>query len=1139
MQNIENTFTPPPFPRPAPDGYTTEHRSEALVGADPTTAVASVIKPELHFVSSDNINGPEYSQPSDLSLTERQTETSPVDKTYHTPELTSAAGQSLPQPSSASGPVSDVFMKPLPDDDSVVCTLPLFRITSSPQTITIGSVRNFKEVLSKLSAQLDQEFLERTFLDTDRHQFHSLIYDSLISLRCLADKYLVFRDNAYQLVDWYNTQKFADKSQYIKLSKLLFLSNDMSEVTLHLAMQYRVLIKMLCQWYPRDDSPGQQSISFLSVIIVCHLSFVRCVVETLLRNGDVRKDIALRARVKPHIRKLHSIKHVPPQKHPGFDPKESDMLNEGISDMLTAIATGAWEDLNRKKPILHIASDQLFKSIDRYREESGDHEFQPVCVDNRTIGQHLFCADLIHAASISGRWEETKKAYEATTRIVFHSKYSLEPVIQALKHDNTAGINIESWHSELDEYTQSRCYPLSYYFIKGLGTASNYLSYLLDHKEAETENHSPLIPVEKTEYLQKILDTLNRWEEQLHELDLLPDDAMKDCSFHRRLSLARQRIQTLTNNHETTIRNSFDQAKKIIMQYTAGDGITNDDPQPLSEYLKSFLARTLLQKHDILKLINKECDAYNPGINISELDRTSCEWLTNIFANSAQSPHTELLRMFSQCSHYCVVLIEQICACASIFSDLEACLTSIHTSDLSPALKVTKEKGNEKIKANAAGITEKTDQFHKFNQSIKSSFKDAFSHLNKIREHVINEDKCLKIVLFESIHATLYDSLQQIMHLNDALATVSSKRVDILKNEFPTIAKLEQASAGNRKRLKKNIEFIARGLKDLDISKELSLAKTTVSHKLNPVPTHNGRSKKQTRKSLDSLANFIANNNKSVRLDTPQTLTTRDYFHEQIARGVQALNHDKKSVAYLGSRAYQLQVQSLWGSEAFELATSSDLLPAEIFPDLIKRSVTPRDTDLLVLNRKDFSSIKGQLYGWLEEAAKQGGYLPDKYEPLHTNDFNEVYYGINCCFCNLILRLKGTRTRKDWIYVVDLITPMDSGPSTLLNYDSPVLASGDSTHARSLTSIMIDELNLAIGQAVGPARALMAMTRINVLAVLECIEPKLDAESRIVLMHVLERLQKSYPDPAQGKLASNLRSRAFNMVAYEGSNGTN
>lgn len=71
MQNIENTFTPPPFPRPAPDGYTTEHRSEALVGADPTTAVASVIKPELHFVSSDNINGPEYSQPSDLSLTER------------------------------------------------------------------------------------------------------------------------------------------------------------------------------------------------------------------------------------------------------------------------------------------------------------------------------------------------------------------------------------------------------------------------------------------------------------------------------------------------------------------------------------------------------------------------------------------------------------------------------------------------------------------------------------------------------------------------------------------------------------------------------------------------------------------------------------------------------------------------------------------------------------------------------------------------------------------------------------------------------------------------------------------------------------------------------------------------------------
>ena len=124
---------------------------------------------------------------------------------------------------------------------------------------------------------------------------------------------------------------------------------------------------------------------------------------------------------------------------------------------------------------------------------------------------------------------------------------------------------------------------------------------------------------------------------------------------------------------------------------------------------------------------------------------------------------------------------------------------------------------------------------------------------------------------------------------------------------------------------------------------------------------------------------------------------------------------------------------------------------------------------------------------------------------------------------------------KDWVYVVDLITPMDSGPSTLLAYDSPVLPSGDSTHAKPLTSIMIDELNLAIGQAVSvsPARSLMAMTRINVLAVLVSLKPKFDPVSDIVLMHVLERLQNSYPDPAQGKLASTLRSKAFNMVAYE------
>lgn len=1142
MQNIDNTLTPPSYPRPAPEGCTTQRRLEGLADTDSTTATASAIKPEFHFLSSDNINGPEYSQPSDFSLAERQTATSTVDKTYHTPELTSASDQSLPEQSSAISPVSDVSMKPLTDDDTILGTLPFFQITLPiPQEITTEDVQNFKEEVSIYQMELDQEFFDRKFLDTDGHQFHSLIYNRLASLKHLADKYQVFKDSSYKLVDWYNTRKLACKSQYAVLSKQLFLSDDMCSVILQLAMQYRVLDKMLCRWASEADSPDQQSISFLSESIVCHLSYVCCVVESMIRYADFNSHIALRAPVKP--RKNHSILHAPPRERPDFKPHDSGILSEGISNLLTAIATGTWEILNREDPqgFLHIASGCLFSSIDRYRKEGDDHKFQPVCVDQQAIGQHLFCAELFHAALLAGRWDEAGKAFEATTRTVFHNEYSLEPVIQALNHNNnTAGINIESWHNDLNEYTQSRPYPLSFYFTLGLDAASIYLSTLLAHKESDTENQSPLIKVMKTEELKQILDVLDPWADQLQELGLLTSDAMETCKYHRRLSLAWLRLYTLTNNQEIAIRNSFHEAKKVIMQHTASDGISNDNPQQLPAYLKSRLTQILLQNNDILQLINKECDAFNPDINISALDRESCEWLITIFANNVQTPHTELLLTFFRCSYYCAMLVEHICECASIFSDLENCLTSIHTSDASRSLKVTKEKWKEKIRANASGIKEKIDQFDKINQNFKPCFKNAFRHLNKIREHVINgQDKCLKIVLFESIHATLYHGLQQLQHLNAALVTVSSKRIDILKNEFPTIANLEQTSACCGKRLKKNIAFIADCVKDLNNSKELSLAKTTDSHKPNPVQIKNGQFNNRVSDHSDTLAGFAANKTFSL-LDTPETLKTRADFHKQIASEVQALQHEGLPVVYLGSRAYQTQIQSLWGNEAFELATGSDLLPAVIPRDVIKRSVTPRDTDLLVLDQGKLSDIKKQLCIRLKEAAKIDDNVPGKYQLIIPNDDEKFYYGTNCCCCNLIISLSGSYFRKDWIYVVDLITPMDSGPSTLLTYDSPVLPSGDSTHARPLTSIMIDELNLAIGQAVSVSyvRSLIAMARINVLAVLESLEPKLDPVSGIVLMHVLERLQNSYPDPAQDKLASILRSRAFNMVADEGSNET-
>ncbi|WP_422413365.1 MULTISPECIES: hypothetical protein [unclassified Endozoicomonas] len=1131
MQNIENTSAPPFYPQPDPEECNTQRCSEGLEDIGSTTA----INPESQFQSSDQSNDPAYCKPSGFPLSERQAAIRSVEQKYHTPDLTSAIDQGQPEQSSACLSPLEVLLGPLPDD-IILDTLPCFhKAPSSPsEEITIEDVQNFRQELLKFQMKLDQEFFDRKFLDTDALQFHSLIYNRLALLKRLANKYQVLKESSYKIVDWFNTIKLADKSQYVLLSKQLFLSDDMSNVTRQLVQNYRVLGKMLCLWSPKDTSPGQQSISFLSESIVCHLSCIYSFVESMIRHADFRRNIALRAPVEPKIRKHHSILHAPPRKRSNSVASESRRLSEGISNLLTTVASATLEIQSKKdsQDIVKIASGCLFSSIDRYRNEGYDQEFQPVCVDKKMIAQHLFCAELFHAALMSERWDVINKVCETTSRIVFHNDYSLEKVIQGLKKDNTKGINIESWHDGLNEYSQTRCYPLNRYFELGIEASSIYLSTLLAHKESVTENQSPLIKIKKTEELQHIFNVLSPWATQLQELGLLTNEAVESCKYHHRLSLAKLRIQTLTNNHEVAIRNSFNEVKKVIVQGTATDGITNDNPQQLPESLKSLLAETLIQNNDILKLINKECDIYNPGINITELDRKSCEWLINIFANIAQSPHSELLLTFSHCSYYCAMLIEHICECASIFSDLEGCITSIQTSDPSSSLKETKEKWKEKIKANASGIKEKIDQFDKINQNIQTCFRDAFRQLNKIREQVITgQDKCLKIVLFESIKATLYHGLRQLQHLNTGLVTVSSKRIDILKSEFPTIANLEQATVSCRKKINKNIAFIAGCVKDLDNSKELSLVKITGNNEPNPVHFKNGRFNKQASKKPDTLANFVVNT--FFRVDTRETLETRAYFHEQIASEVQALNHNNKPVVYLGSRAYQTQVQSRWGSQALKRVTGSDLLPGEISREIIERSVTPRDTDLLVLNKEQFSEIIGRLYNRLEEAARAGGYLPEKCVLLKTKVGEELYYGKKCFFCNLILRLKEGYTKKDWVYVVDLITPMDSGPSTLLPYDSPELASGSPTLARPLTSIMIDELNLAVGQAAGPARALMAMMRINVLAALESSEPKLDSISGIVLMHVVERLQDSYPDPALDKMASILRSRAFNRVAYE------
>ncbi|WP_257266205.1 hypothetical protein [Endozoicomonas sp. ONNA2] len=1128
MHNVHNTR------RLQPAGECAAQRlSEALVKAESGTATASVVNPESHFLCIDKSSHTAHSQPADLSLKERLAETCTVDKTSHTPQPPPVSGQSQRKQPSASCPATAAAPKPLPDE-IIMDTIARFDETPPDRRISIEDLNIFRLEIYEINNQLNKfetDCLKVNIDEIDDLKLHSSIYSNQALLKRLTIKYHALKNNTYKIVDQFNRLRLPSLEHKKEFSKHLFLSDDMFYVTSCLAHCYRILNRIISRSFFGKHSHAKHYMSYLIQSIACNLSDIRCIMESEFRKDDVKSSIAYRSPVTPEIRKYHTISHTQPRELLQPVPCEPDSLNAVICNLLTTIATASLEintttespDKRNHQNIVTTAAGFLFSSIDQYREGGSDQKFQPACAFQHIIGQHLFCADLFHAALVAGRWDAVSEACETTSRIVFQREYSLEPVIQRLNQPAAEEIDINQWHRDFEKYTESRYYPLYLYFSLGLEAASIYLSTLLAHKESPTENQLPLNMIRKTEELQQILDTLTPWSVQLQKLGLL-NNIVESSNFYHRLALAEKRIAMLTDHHKADIIKSFDEEEKSIMQHTATDGANHNNPQQLSEYLKSRLTQLLIHNDDIIKFFNKACDAYNPGISVSELDEESCQWLIETFTNNPQSPHTELLLTFSHCSYYCTVLVEFICQCASISSDLKACLTSIPVTEPLPSLKMTKDKWKEKIKANGIEISHKMSKFDNITQKIKTCFNSVLRFFNKIREPAsYDQDICLKIVLFESIHATLLHCLQQIQGLSSALVKISTTRMDVLKNEFPTIANLEQTTVSCRNKLQKNINLTEGCVKELNISKKLSLAKkTTVS----PARMHNGQPTKQALNKPDALANLAANI--PLSSDTADTLASRNYFHEQIASVVQALIKDGKPVAYLGSRAYQAQVLSRWGSKAFELAKSSGLLSSQIRQGVFDRSITPRDTDLLVVNNTQFSDVKKRIHAHFEKAARKNNFLPDACQLDTTNDAKAVYYGKECHYCNLILRYKHGYTKNYWVYVVDLITPVNSAPSTLLPYDFPELALGNPTHARPLDTIMIDECKLAVGLAAGPVRALMAITRINIVAALESIEPKLEPASVIVLVHVLERLQDNYPDQALGKLAKTLRSRVFN-----------
>ncbi len=116
-------------------------------------------------------------------------------------------------------------------------------------------------------------------------------------------------------------------------------------------------------------------------------------------------------------------------------------------------------------------------------------------------------------------------------------------------------------------------------------------------------------------------------------------------------------------------------------------------------------------------------------------------------------------------------------------------------------------------------------------------------------------------------------------------------------------------------------------------------------------------------------------------------------------------------------------------------------------------------------------------------------------------------------------------------YVIDVTMGFYPDKPSPEHYTT-VAYSNSHIHIRRMDDIILDELGSIKIKFAGEERIQKAITRLFMIAFLECQQPKLDSVSRMALLYALDSLPGE--DPIITALAEQLRQRPFYIICHEG-----
>ncbi len=1027
-------------------------------------------------------------------------------------------------------------------------------------------------------------------LSSQSSYFKSKISSKLNELLDLVRTYDYLFNHANSVVESYNSLNLVQKSLYDQVaSKCLFLSEQMGQSALILAAHYANLQLTIGNVINNPETALYRLPTLLKPFISCSAMHLECMIECRLRDLDAINNIAVhKLGTKVIPRKFSSIKHVlqPSLKKPRIDQSQ---LNDALFNFCRSLATVELFARSRAKSqmdMLDQGRERLFEFIDRYTGETGVSIAELLTISDASIVEkYLRYAELLHATEAA-----MEKHIETRTivleKITCLANPSGDAATEIMSGKNTS-TDTGNWHQLLTQLKQTsaarRRYPLSDHIMLGVDTACIALNKMIRLEAFQHQHRSKM----RVEELQEELYNLDIWVSHLCRLGLIGDENLNACPSYQQLIPIREALNEVIITYQSDLEATFKEASTHI----TGEQTKETPGQatallPIAE-LPAPLEPMLFTNSELHKTINHYLFAHNE-LTINEWNQQQGEQLIHrLTMKKQQLPCTQQLLTLIHCCQHDERISQYISECRLIFMLSYSYITSIAGA-----------YSQQSTKGKIANFQKQIDKFTTLNKKIQQQLQECSKKLGKIKSKTNDQHESLGRTLFAAVQNSLLVNTEHQHHLKLGLDLMLEKRKQILMSEFPGLYALEQHVYDvSTKKIKHRTRLAKTTGNDADVPPRslpnpsyLNSPGKATAFTMMPLPgpgftldhspslnnlkipcLESAREHKLTGKQfLDHIgqqlhiqlaayrttsddfysptpSELVVTKNHSgqisfshfltgirIRLDDQLTIRQRDYFHQHIASQANALIDRNIPVVYMGSRAFQTQLQALWGAHA--LAHIGSLPLPQIDVAIIKRATTPRDTDLLILDQAQLTTVKQQVRKTLSSAAHQNNDLKIDFEITTTDERTEIFYGTKCLSCNLILHKKGHRQPKHWIYVVDLITCVDPNPavSALYAFDAPGLSSRETIRSRRIDAIIMDELNLVISMTAGPARALMAMIRISILAALEVADPKLDNMARMALIHALDTIHQRFPDPAFDRLATDLRSRTFTVVDHQG-----